>query len=80
MSCISLSYSLITEHRDRFGDIRLSDWFNRPIVIEQGNNFDDLTRGLTTQPEEKSNQFADIEVGVLGSFVLECFTHFYVLF
>ncbi|KAF2900909.1 hypothetical protein ILUMI_05314, partial [Ignelater luminosus] len=53
---------LVTEHRDRFGNIRLSDWFNRPAIIEQGNNFDDLTRGLTTQPEEKSNQFSDSEI------------------
>lgn len=40
----------------------MSDWFNRPAVLEQGNNFDDLARGLLTQPELASNQFHDSEV------------------
>lgn len=53
---------LISKERSVYGNLRLSDWFNRPAVLEQGNNFDDLTRGLTTQPESKSNQFFDSEI------------------
>lgn len=40
----------------------MSDWFNRPAVIEQGNNFDDLTRGMGTQPELASDEFHDSEI------------------
>lgn len=40
----------------------MSDWFNRPVVLEQGNNFDDLSRGMVTQPELASDEFHDSEV------------------
>lgn len=53
---------LINEHRQANGAIRLSDWFNRPSIIEEGDNFDDLTRGLGTQPEKDSDQFFDSEI------------------
>ncbi|XP_050293643.1 peroxidase-like [Anthonomus grandis grandis] len=42
---------LVSEHRNSYGNIRISDWFNRPAILEQGNSFDELTRGLGTQPE-----------------------------
>lgn len=40
----------------------MSDWFNRPAIIEQGDNYNDLTRGLATQPELKSDIYHDSEV------------------
>lgn len=40
----------------------MSDWFNRPAILEQSENFDDLTRGMATQPEMQANQFCDSEV------------------
>lgn len=54
--------SLVTEHRNSYSNLRLSDWFNRPGVLEQGNNFDDLTRGMATQPELNSDPYSDSEV------------------
>lgn len=55
-------FSLVTEHRNSYSNLRLSDWFNRPAVLEQGNNFDDLTRGMATQPELDSDPYFDSEV------------------
>lgn len=52
----------MTEERKSSGVVRLSDWILRPLVLEQDNNFDDLTRGLTTQLEMQSDQFFDSEV------------------
>ncbi|KAK4882080.1 hypothetical protein RN001_005399 [Aquatica leii] len=53
---------LLSKQRQVLGNIRLSDWFNRPTVVESGDNFDQLTRGMITQPESKANQFVDKEV------------------
>lgn len=55
-------FSLVGEMRNPMGNLRLSDWFNRPVIIEQGDNFDSLTRGMASQPELKSDQFHDSEV------------------
>ncbi|KAH8330422.1 hypothetical protein KR067_002262 [Drosophila pandora] len=43
---------LLSELRQVLGSLTLSDWFNRPGIIEVGDNFDSLTRGHATQPEE----------------------------
>jgi hypothetical protein len=40
----------------------LSDWFNRPVVVESGDNFDFLSRGMTTQPQETTDINNDVEV------------------
>jgi hypothetical protein len=53
---------LFDEHRSSFEALRLSDHFNRPQVIEEGNNFDDLARGMHTQPQEASDKFFTKEV------------------
>ncbi|KAF5283068.1 hypothetical protein FQR65_LT14085 [Abscondita terminalis] len=53
---------LLNKKREVLGSIRLSDWFNRPGIVEQEDNFDDLARGMITQPESKANQFVDSEV------------------
>lgn len=39
-------FSLISEIRSSTGALRLSDWFNRPAIIEANDNYDSLTRGL----------------------------------
>ncbi|CAH2243362.1 jg21402 [Pararge aegeria aegeria] len=53
---------LISENRHLAGIVRLSDWFNRPLLVELENAFDDLTRGLTYQPQDYSDQFWDSEI------------------
>ncbi|XP_055378911.1 peroxidase-like [Condylostylus longicornis] len=53
---------LITELRSVVGALRLSDWFNRPGIIEINDNFDDLTRGHATQPEELTDINFDREI------------------
>ena len=58
------SCSLLSELRSVLGSLRLSDWFNRPGIIEVGDNFDSLTRGHTTQPEELTDINFDREVGL----------------
>lgn len=54
--------SLISEIRSSLGSLRLSDWFNRPVIIEQNDNYDSLTRGLATQPEQLTDNNYDPEI------------------
>ncbi|KAK9874568.1 hypothetical protein WA026_005401 [Henosepilachna vigintioctopunctata] len=61
-SAIAGGLDLVSEHRHSFGNLRLSDWFNRPAIIEEGSNFADLCRGLGTQPEMMVDQFHDSEI------------------
>lgn len=53
---------LISEKRELVGAVRISDWFNRPVLLEMGNAFDDLARGLTVQQQDFSDQFWDSEI------------------
>ncbi|XP_026318636.1 peroxidase-like isoform X2 [Hyposmocoma kahamanoa] len=53
---------LITEKRNLVGAVRISDWFNRPLLLEMGQAFDDLARGLTVQPQDFSDQYWDSEM------------------
>lgn len=55
---------LIDEHRSSYEALRLSDHFNRPQIIEEGNNFDDLARGMHTQPQEASDKYFTKEVSI----------------
>jgi hypothetical protein len=57
-----LLYSLIGEDRNLLSAVRLSDYFNRPTIIEKGYNFDHLSRGLTTQSQEEVDPFFTSEV------------------
>nr|CAH7728344.1 unnamed protein product [Callosobruchus chinensis] len=61
-SLIMGNLDLVTEERNSYGTLRLSDWFNRPQIIEERNNFDDLSRGLNTQPQHASDQFHTSEI------------------
>lgn len=54
--------SLIAESRSRVGSLRLSDWLNRPVIVESGDNYDFLSRGLATQPEELTDINFDTEI------------------
>jgi hypothetical protein len=42
--------------------IRLSDYFNRPVIIERGTNLDHFVRGLATQPQHAPDRFFTAEV------------------
>ncbi|XP_013139449.1 PREDICTED: peroxidase-like [Papilio polytes] len=53
---------LITEDRTLAQSVRLSDWFNRPALLEKDNGFDDLIRGLSYQEADKSDEYWDLEV------------------
>ncbi|KAJ6637387.1 Peroxidase [Pseudolycoriella hygida] len=53
---------LISEIRSSTGALRLSDWFNRPAIIEANDNYDSLTRGHATQPEELTDINFDAEI------------------
>ncbi|XP_054735568.1 peroxidase [Anastrepha obliqua] len=53
---------LVSELRSVLGSLRLSDWMNRPAIIEVGDNFDSLTRGHATQPEELTDINFDREI------------------
>lgn len=55
---------LFDEHRSTFSALRLSDHLNRPQIIEEGNNFDDLARGMHTQPQQASDKFFTEEVSL----------------
>jgi peroxidase len=55
-------FSLISESRARVGSLRLSDWFNRPVIVESGDNYDFLSRGMATQPEELTDINFDVEI------------------
>ncbi|EAT42428.1 AAEL006014-PA [Aedes aegypti] len=53
---------LVSEIRKPTGSLRLSDWFNRPSIIEAGDNYDFLARGMATQPEELTDVNFDAEI------------------
>ncbi|XP_068623470.1 peroxidase-like [Battus philenor] len=53
---------LIREDRKLAYSVRLSDWFNRPSLLETDNGFDDLVRGLSYQPADKSDEYFDPEI------------------
>lgn len=55
-------YRLVTENRFNHGSIRLSDHYNDPTIIEESNNFDDLVRGLASQPQRATDQYLTSEV------------------
>ncbi|XP_014291722.1 peroxidase [Halyomorpha halys] len=61
-SAIQGQLHLIGERREVYGALRLSDFFNRPGVIEEGDNMDKLTRGLSTQNQEEVDPFLTSEI------------------
>ncbi|XP_060838351.1 peroxidase [Rhopalosiphum padi] len=61
-SSIQGQFHLIGEDRNLLSAVRLSDYFNRPTIIEKGYNFDHLSRGLTTQSQEEVDPFFTSEI------------------
>jgi len=61
-SAIAGQLDLVSEHRSSYGNLRLSDWLLRPAILEEGDNFDNLARGLCTQPELDVDPFHDSEI------------------
>ncbi|GLH07204.1 Peroxidase precursor, putative, partial [Gryllus bimaculatus] len=61
-SAIQGFLKLVGEHRESYEALRLSDHFNRPEVIEQGDNMDKLIRGLATQPQQAVDQYFTSEI------------------
>ncbi|XP_044731417.1 peroxidase [Chrysoperla carnea] len=59
-SAIAGQLALVSPHRNAARSIRLSDWFDRPSVVVE--NFDDLTRGLASQPEEENDVIFNAEI------------------
>lgn len=55
-------YSLISEKRRLISAVRLSDWFNRPLLLELDDSFNNLLRGLAHQQQGFSDQFLDSEI------------------
>lgn len=58
----TFTYSFISEIRSSTGSLRLSDWFNRPAIVEAGENYDFLIRGMGTQPEQLTDINYDAEI------------------
>ncbi|XP_013174180.1 PREDICTED: peroxidase-like isoform X2 [Papilio xuthus] len=52
---------IVKENRILQRTIRLSDWYNRPSVIEEPDAFDGLARGLSYQSEDRADQYFDAE-------------------
>ena len=63
---INLKFRLADEdrHMFSFASLRLSDYLVRPGIIEQDNNFDELARGMTSQPQANVDQHYDQEVTI----------------
>lgn len=62
--------SLLKERRHVYQKKRLSDFFNRPIILEKKDNFDNILRGLSTQSQEMLDQFLTTEVIVIVKIVI----------
>ncbi|XP_014475655.1 PREDICTED: peroxidase-like [Dinoponera quadriceps] len=63
-SLVAGNLNLVTEdrHVSPFYSLRLSDHFNRPGIIEKGNNLDDLIRGFAFQPQREADIYFDQEI------------------
>ncbi|XP_035725197.1 peroxidase-like [Vespa mandarinia] len=62
-SLIAGYLQLINEERQSVPfPLRLSDYLNKPSIIEKNDNMDELTRGLSYQAQLASDQFFDKEI------------------
>uniref|UniRef100_A0A182QHL0 Peroxidase n=1 Tax=Anopheles farauti TaxID=69004 RepID=A0A182QHL0_9DIPT len=46
---------LVAESAQPTGSIRLSDWLNKPSVLEVADNYGSLSRGMISQPHDRPN-------------------------
>lgn len=63
-------FSLVSELRAVYGSLRLSDWLNKPEIIEFEDNFDSLTRGMGWQGQQLTDINIDKEVIFVNIHVL----------
>uniref|UniRef100_A0A8D8RDW0 Peroxidase n=1 Tax=Cacopsylla melanoneura TaxID=428564 RepID=A0A8D8RDW0_9HEMI len=61
-SSVQGTLQLIAESRHILQELRLSDHFNRPELIEDKDNHDNLIRGLTTQSQEEVDPYFTSEL------------------
>ncbi|CAB3235722.1 unnamed protein product [Arctia plantaginis] len=47
----------ISKDQELAGVVRLSDWMNKPSILESNNSFNELTRGLTMQKMSESDEY-----------------------
>lgn len=52
---------MFSENRTQIKSLRLSDWYNKPELLEKDDNFDSLLRGLSTQLSELTDTHFDPE-------------------
>lgn len=55
-------FSLVREDRNSNAQLRIIDWLDRPQILEDGDKFDELSRGLNTQSSHGMDQFHDSSV------------------
>ncbi|CAG4970278.1 unnamed protein product [Parnassius apollo] len=53
---------LFKESRFPYQSIRLSDWMNKPSILEENDGYDGLAIGLSFQSQDKSDQYFDREI------------------
>ncbi|CAG4970316.1 unnamed protein product [Parnassius apollo] len=53
---------LYKESRFLYRSIRLSDWMNKPSILEENDGYDGLAIGLSFQHQHKSDQYFDREI------------------
>lgn len=56
------NFSLTREDRSSYGHIRLTDFIDRPQILEDDDKFDELSRGLNTQPSHGMDEYHDSAV------------------
>ncbi|XP_065216413.1 peroxidase-like isoform X2 [Planococcus citri] len=61
-STIQGSISLVSENRTLVNQISLSEWANRPGIIQAPGNFDNFLRGLISQPQHQQDIFFSSEI------------------
>uniref|UniRef100_A0A182J8M3 Heme peroxidase 1 n=1 Tax=Anopheles atroparvus TaxID=41427 RepID=A0A182J8M3_ANOAO len=53
---------LVEESMQPTGSIRLSDWLDKPALLEMDGKYEGLSRGMTTQPHDRPNFHLSPEV------------------
>lgn len=61
-SFLCFCFSLVSENRTLVSEISLSEWVNKPGIIQVPGNFDNFLRGLISQPQNQQDMFFNSEV------------------
>lgn len=46
------------------GSIKMSDWMNRPSIVQENGNYDQLLLGLVNEPLQKAEKFFTTQVTI----------------